>query len=174
MWGIIRRFFKQRTEPSEIPRPDILAKALRQTIFDPKARREAELFSGGFMYSDEMPAWSYRDTHEGGYAFRCLIGFRASLIRQEPREDLRPIWNEIYRLCPHWPGFRSERCDPTLRDELERELRHNCRSTVRALRQAFGKDRGKKLGPSVNKTDTEPNAAAEFPNSASSDWSPEQ
>ncbi len=174
MWGIIRRLFNRRTEPSEVPRPDILSKALRHTSFDPRAKRDAELLSGGFMYSDEMPARWYRDTDEGGYAFRFLIGFRGSLIRQEPMEHLRPIWDEVYRLCPHWPGFRSERCDPTLREELEHELRRNCRSAIRALRQAFGKARGKKSRLSAKKTDTEPNATADFPNSAPSDRSPER
>lgn len=156
MWGIIRRFFTRRAEPSDVPLPRVLAKALRHTRFDPNARRSAELFSGGFMYSDEMPARWYLDSNDGGYAFRRLIGFRASLIRAEPMEYLRPIWDEIQRLCPHWPGFRSERRDPALREELERELRHNCRSTVRALREVFGKRRRKRLGESSGESGAEP------------------
>src|SRR5689334_3820530 len=99
MWSIIRRFFTRRAEPSDVPLPRVLAKALRRTRFDPSASRSAELFSGGFMYSDEMPAKWYFDPNDGGYAFRRLIAFRASLIRGEPMEHLQPIWDEIQRLC---------------------------------------------------------------------------
>jgi hypothetical protein len=135
MWNLLRTIVTRRSTPPDAPLPDVLARALRHTSFDPNATRSAELFSGGFMYSDEMPArWCF-DPDDGKYAFRLLIAFRASLIRGEPVEDLRPIWQEIHPLCPHWPGFRLERCDPALREELKRELRRTCRSVVRALRQ---------------------------------------
>ena len=73
MWSIIRRFLRWPSKPSDVPLPRVLAKALRHTRFDPNATRSAELFSGGFMYSDEMPASWYFDPNDGGYAFRALV-----------------------------------------------------------------------------------------------------
>jgi hypothetical protein len=140
VWGFITRLFARRPERSDVPRPDILARAIRRCRYSPAATRSAELMSGGFMWSDEMPARWYFDP-DYGYTFRFLIGFRASLIRGEPMEGLRPIWDEVRRLCPQWPGFRPERSDPALREELERELRSTCRSVTRALRQTFGRPR---------------------------------
>jgi hypothetical protein len=56
----------------------------------------------------------------GSWAFRFLMGYRASLIRGIPREELRPPWDQLLR---EWPGFRPERHDPTLAAELDRECR---------------------------------------------------
>ena len=117
----------------DTPSPAILAHAIQHCQFHPDAKRSAELLSGGFMWSDERPEAAYIDS-ENDYLFRFLIGFRASLIRGEPMEELRPVWDELQRLCPSWPGFRPERSDPALHDELKRELLKNCRYSTRALR----------------------------------------
>lgn len=143
MWNFIHRLFGKRPDG---PLPSVLAKALRHTRFDPMATRSAELMSGGFMYSDEMPAPWYFDPHHGRYAFRLLVAYRASVIRGHPVEYLKPLWVEVQRRCPHWPGFRPERSDPALREDLERELRGTCRSVLREVRRVFGKKRRMKAG----------------------------
>jgi hypothetical protein len=51
------------------------------------------------------------------------MGYRASLIRGSPREELRPPWDQLFQECPEWPGFRPERRDPSLANELDRESR---------------------------------------------------
>jgi hypothetical protein len=158
VWGFISRLLGVPRDRSLLPRPAVLVRALRRTRYSPAATRSAELMSGGFMWSDEMPAWWYFDP-DHGYAFRFLIGFRASVIRGEPMESLRPIWNEVQRQCPRWPGFRPERSDPALRPELERELRGTCRSVARALRQAFGKARKRPAAPG-QAPEAEPSAPA--------------
>ena len=134
MWGFITRLFTRRPERSDDPRPDILTRAIRRCRYSPAATRSAELMSGGFMWSDEMPARWYFDP-DYGYTFRLLIGFRASLIRGEPIEGLRPIWDKVRRLCPQWPGFRPERSDPVLREEFAR----SCAAPAGRSRGRFGK-----------------------------------
>ncbi len=59
----------------------------------------------------------------GSWAFRFLMGYRASLIRGSPREELRPPWDQLLRECPEWPGFRPERRDSSLATELDRASR---------------------------------------------------
>jgi hypothetical protein len=100
--------------------------------------------SGGFLWSDEKPAGWYLDS-DNGDTFRLLVGYRGSLIRGHPMEGLRLVWDEVRRLCPHWPGFRPDRAAPALRDELERELRSACRTVVRALR-SIDPSRGQSSG----------------------------
>src|SRR2546423_820147 len=100
-----------------MPKPAILTKALRGLRHDPQATRSYEMMSGAFVWSDERPA-DYCDV-EADYAFRFLIGYRASLVRGEPREELRSIWEAVSEACPEWPGFRPERCSTDLAGDLD-------------------------------------------------------
>src|ERR1700689_1212629 len=91
----------------KLPDAELLLKQLRGLKFNPNATRDFELMSGGFIWSDERPR-DYDDVVTG-YAFRFLIGFRASLIHGKPREELRFVWDAVWAGCPDWPGFRPER-----------------------------------------------------------------
>jgi hypothetical protein len=71
------------------------------------------------MWSDERPEPGYSEV-AGDYAMRFLFGYRASLVRGQPREDLRSVWEAVLAACPEWPGFLPERCSPALAEELSR------------------------------------------------------
>jgi hypothetical protein len=77
--------------------------------------------SGGFAWSDErLSQSSTACMAQESWAFRVVTGYRASLIRGAPREELRPPWDQLLRECPEWPGFRP---DPSRAAELDRESR---------------------------------------------------
>ena len=61
--------------------------------------------------------------------------YRASLIREAPREKLLAPWDQLLGECPDWPGFRPERRSPTLAAELDRERRKSCVSLRRWMRE---------------------------------------
>jgi hypothetical protein len=46
---------------------------------------------------------------KNSWAFRFVIGYRASLTRGRPRKDLRGAWGQLAAACPDWPGFWPER-----------------------------------------------------------------
>jgi hypothetical protein len=119
-----------------MPKPEILIEALRGVRYDPKAERSYELMSGGFVWSDEYPA-GFTFT-VGDFAFRFLVGYRASLIRGAPREELRSVWDAVLAGCPDWPGFRPERRSTDLVTELDRASKRMMRS-VDALDRACRK-----------------------------------
>jgi hypothetical protein len=85
--------------------------------------------SGGFFWSDEKPP-SYSD-EAADYALRFLLGYRASLVRSHPREDLRPVWDAVLAACPQWPRFLPERRSPSLAEELEQASKSSMRSLDR-------------------------------------------
>ena len=104
--------------------PEEALAILRQARWDPNATHSYEVMSGGFAWSDERlsQSGSVCMAH-GSWAFRFLMGYRASLIRGNPREELRATWDQLLRECPEWPGFRPERRDASLATELDRESR---------------------------------------------------
>src|SRR5262249_32865353 len=81
-----------------------------------------EIMSGGFTWSDER-LWEVAQLCAGqnNWAFRYVIGDRASLSRGAPRESLRVPWDQLLAECPDWLGFRPQRSSPTLAKELDAE-----------------------------------------------------
>src|SRR5262249_5652437 len=69
------------------------------------------------------------------WSFRYLMGYRASVVRGEPDERLRPVWDQVVRECPNWPGLRPERSHASLASELHREGRKQCVEFLRFGRQ---------------------------------------
>jgi hypothetical protein len=95
---------------------------LREARWSPDAARTLEVMSGGFMWSDErLDDVACICTQVDSWAFREVIAYRASLIRGVPRTELREPWDQLHRECPSWPGFRLERCDPSLKETLDAE-----------------------------------------------------
>ena len=119
-----------------MPTPEILIEHLRGLTVDPSATRHFEMMSGGFLWSDEKPA-GYSDS-AADYPLRHLLAYRASLVRGQPREELRSVWDAVLAACPQWPGFLPERCSPALAEELERAYKSSMRSLDR-LDRAFSK-----------------------------------
>jgi hypothetical protein len=125
--------------------PEAALAILRQARFDANASHQFEIMSGGFAWSDERLAEvAPICTPQDNWSFRILMGYRASLTRDAPREELRAPWDQLLRECPDWPGFRPERRSPTLAAELEREGRRSCVGLRRAMRE-FEKQKGENL-----------------------------
>jgi hypothetical protein len=113
--------------------PEAALAVLREACWDPDATHSFEIMSGGFRWSDErLEDAASACMQAGSWAFRSLLGYRASLIRGVPREELRAAWDQLLRECPSWPGFRPERLSPALAAELDRESRRS-RICVRRL-----------------------------------------
>src|SRR5690242_5971398 len=94
---------------------------LRQTRFDPDAKRSFDGMSGGFRWDDEFPNEAITACMRiNNYAFRVVIAYRASLVSGKPREELRASWDQLLRECPEWPGFRPDRQSTTLKGPMER------------------------------------------------------
>lgn len=104
--------------------PDHVLKILRKTRWNPKAKCSYEGMSGGLWWDDEFPDSAIDACVEmDNWAFRFVIGYRASLIMGEPREELRTTWEQLVNECPDWPGLQPEICSAELRSFLEVE--HN-------------------------------------------------
>jgi hypothetical protein len=104
--------------------PPEAIRILRSARWDCGASKAHEALSGGFWWSDELPDGLFDACHKvGSWAFRYLLGFRASLVAGRPREELARPWRQLERECPGWPGFRPERRSPELRVEQEAESR---------------------------------------------------
>lgn len=102
--------------------PDNAIDMLRRARWSADATRSFEIFSGGFHWSDECLSDVARICVESdNWSFRYVMAYRASLIRGTPRDELREPWDQLRIECPEWPGFRPERCDCSLAQELDRE-----------------------------------------------------
>jgi hypothetical protein len=86
--------------------------------------------SGGFIWSDENFFEAFRESSIDAVGpFRCVIAYRASLVRGEPRSELQEPWDQLLAACPNWPGFRPERIDRSLEEKLDAE----CDNSLRQL-----------------------------------------
>ena len=123
-----RRLGECRRYPTEIMPlnldhiPD-LAEAFAVLRYDPNAKRGIALFGYEYVWSDERPVEQEIPGEISiSDAMRYLLGYRASLIRQAPFEPLTLFWSAFLYACPTWPGFRNERCSPSLAAELDSEI----------------------------------------------------
>lgn len=97
--------------------PPKAVELLGTATYDPNAVRRAELMTASFIWSDE------RGGVPGNLpSVRTLFGYRGTLHRGNPDESMRRPWDQLRAALPEWPGFRPERCNAGLRDELEREF----------------------------------------------------
>lgn len=102
--------------------PETALTILRQTRCNPQAACSYEGMSGGLRWNDEFPGEAIEACiRADSWAFRCVWAYRASLIRGQPRDELRGAWDQLARECPEWPGFRPERRAAALRDWLDSE-----------------------------------------------------
>jgi len=103
--------------------PDEALAYLRSASFQETAFPCLEVTSRSLFWSDEAFLEFAAVCHDRGSPWsRTPLVYRSSLIRGQPDEIGRAAWDELRRLCPQWPGFMPERCSPTLRAELERQI----------------------------------------------------
>jgi hypothetical protein len=100
---------------------------LRRATWQPDAERWYEVMSASFWRTDELVN-KVADlcAPRGNWAFRFLMGYRGSLIRGEPDDRLKSVWDQVARECPNWPGLRPERNCVSLANELRRKERRRC------------------------------------------------
>jgi hypothetical protein len=132
-----------RSHPTSAIRPFIaLSEArlevLARAVYDPDAERSYEGLSESFLWSDER-LWEAM-AHDKAGAVRRLMGYRGSVIRGAPDSDLRPLWEQVVRTCPNWPGVRPERSSPALSPALNRARRKFCVVALRVAREREGED----------------------------------
>jgi hypothetical protein len=97
--------------------------------YDPAARSRYELMSGALIWSDEVRAIG---SPEGdliweNWVFRYLVGYRASLTLGQERSEFRPVWEQVVRHAPNWPGLRPVRYGDRARRRLLAAKRLNAR-----------------------------------------------
>jgi len=99
--------------------------ALDQLRFDPAARGRFELMSGGLMWPDEFPPSGSAEWElvRPQWAYRYLIAYRRVVTLGEDREEFRPVWEQVARHAPNWPGLRPERRDERAARRLRAALR---------------------------------------------------
>ena len=100
--------------------------SIKQLTLDPNARCQYELLSGGLVWSDEFTITILNELSGLGeepiaHIFRYLWAYRSSLIEKQERQEFRHIWTEMLTTFPDWPGFRSERSSPDLKERLIKE-----------------------------------------------------
>jgi hypothetical protein len=103
-----------------------------------------ELLSGALIWSDEI---NKQLPFEVISALRCLFAYRTSVMLEQPREDLREMWDLGLSLFPNWVGFRPERSEAT--PELLKIYREGNVRMRKCLR-----DLERQLEPGIGKTGT--------------------
>jgi hypothetical protein len=80
-------------------------------VFDPAARGQYEYLSGGLMWPDEFPRPGTAESLAitPGDASRVLLAIRAAITMGEARAESCPLWVQVVRGAPDWPGLRPER-----------------------------------------------------------------
>ncbi len=116
--------------------PEVALDILRGAVYHPEAERSYEVMSGSFWWSDELvrEASAACRRHDS-WAFRFLMAYRGSVIRGVPDSALWPVWEQVTKACPDWPGLRPERNSPTLATELHRAGQRQCVEFLRLERE---------------------------------------
>ena len=114
------------TDPTGVPLFSRAALWLLDRVqIDPAARGQFEYLSGGLIWPDEFPAFG--GPVFSGFAFRYLIAYRASITLGEERAEFRPVWEQVSRAAPRWPGLRPDRCSGPAVRRLQAALRRQDR-----------------------------------------------
>jgi hypothetical protein len=107
---------------------------LSGAIYDPNAERCYEAMSDSFFWSDELD-WEALAKFGTARPFREFMGYRGSVIRGAPDFDLQPLWEQVSKACPNWPGLRPERNSASLAGELRKAGRRFCVEALRLERE---------------------------------------
>lgn len=123
--------------------PDEALELLGQAQWDRSATRELELLSLSFYWTDEMLfeiGACCMQLDPNSYRFKDLWLYRRSLIRNQPNEQYRDVWELVLETCPDWPGFRADRCSTELAAALDSAVRRQSASIERELRESQPRD----------------------------------
>jgi len=95
---------------------------------EPLARGEFEWLSGGLMWSDEFPSLGTpeRQAMSQAGAVGCLLAARAAVTLGQESGFL-PVWEQVARHAPNWPGLRPERRGEAALRRLRAALRRQDR-----------------------------------------------
>lgn len=85
---------------------------------EPKPKRQFDIMSGGFIWSDEIPENTPTPIV---WRLRPIFGHRAAVSLGNDTSDYEDDWRRLQELCPGWPGFIAERSSTKLRDDLNKE-----------------------------------------------------
>ena len=87
--------------------------------YDPEAKGFYEMLSGGLVWPDERPEPGEpgRDLVFSNAAYGCLMATRAAITLGK-ETGIWPVWEQVEREAPNWPGLRPERRG----DEARRRL----------------------------------------------------
>ncbi len=88
-----------------------LTRVLAQVVYDSSATPRYDVMSDGLVWSDEAPL---KQPPREWWTIRPLWRHRAALMLGEA-PPFAELWDAMQRLCPVWPGFRSERCSQAQR-----------------------------------------------------------
>ena len=90
---------------------DAALTVLNSQAYDPAAKSFYEIMSGGLMWPDEFPKVGTSEwqvvSHD--YLYRYLIAYRAALTLGEEPSSPWPVWEQLMRFAPSWPGLREDR-----------------------------------------------------------------
>jgi hypothetical protein len=101
---------------------------LDQLSFDPAACGQFEWLSGGLMWADEFPPLGTpeRQAMSQAGAVGCLLAARAAVTLGQDSGFL-PVWEQVARHAPNWPGLRPERRGEAALRRLRAALRRQDR-----------------------------------------------
>ena len=108
---------------------------LSKAVYDPDAQRCYEILADSFFWSDEL-VWEGFAEFSQDWPFRQLMAYRGTVIRGAPDPDLQPVWEQVAKECPGWPGLRPERSSPALAAALQRARRRAYVELLRLEREA--------------------------------------
>ena len=86
---------------------------LNRQVYDPTAKCDYEIMSGGLLWSDEFPQIGSPEwpVFAHNWVYRFLLAYRASITMGEENALFRPVWQQAIHHAPNWPGLRAERRD---------------------------------------------------------------
>lgn len=84
---------------------------LNRQVYDPTAKGDYEIMSGGLLWSDEFPQIGSPEwpVFAHNWVYRFLLAYRASITMGEENALFRPVWQQAIDHAPNWPGLREER-----------------------------------------------------------------
>lgn len=96
---------------------------LNRQVYDPAAKCDYEILSGGLLWCDEFPKFGSSEwwVIADGYVYRFLLASRALITLGEENTTFRHVWEQVLRYAPHWPGLREERRGEQARERLKME-----------------------------------------------------
>jgi hypothetical protein len=114
----------------------LLCTKLNAMVCKEGATWSADIFSGGFKFSDEVPHdMNNPESIEIALSLTTLMrrlwAYRMSLIEGKPRPDLAATWELTRALAPRWAGFTPDRCSPKMQPIVD---------GVRFKREQFDRD----------------------------------